>query len=79
MSLGDVIKIVQGGGPDAIFLLLLFCGLVLSNRICIRREVEYRDALISKQDERLGRQQDLFDEALKLIRDQLEHERRKAS
>lgn len=67
MSFGDLVKLVQGGGPDAIFLLLLFCSLWLGGRIYVRREIDYRDQLIAKQDERLTRQQDLFDDALKLL------------
>lgn len=75
MGLGDVIKIVQGGGPDAIFLLLLFSSLWLGGRIFVKREIEYRDQLIAKQDERLNRQQDLFDQALTMLRDQLQDRR----
>ena len=73
MSLGDVIRIVQSGGPDAIFLLLIFCGLLLGGRIAIKREIEYRDILIAKQDIAITRQQDLFDQALGLLRQAAEH------
>lgn len=69
MSFGDIVRIVQSGGPDAIFLLLLFSSLWLGGRIFVKREIEYRDQLIGKQDERLNRQQDLFDEALKMLRE----------
>jgi hypothetical protein len=69
--LGDVIRIAQSGGPDAIFLLLLFVGMLLGGRIYVKREIDYRDQLIARQDERLSRQQDLFDQALAMVRDQL--------
>ena len=75
MSFGDIIKLVQGGGPDVIFLLLMFCSLWLGGRIYVRREIDYRDQLIAKQDERLSRQQDLFDEALKFMREQIQDRR----
>lgn len=69
MSLSDVIHIVQSGGPDAIFLLLTFVGLLLGGRIAVKREIDYRDALIARQEATLTRQQDLFDQALSLLRE----------
>jgi len=67
VSAGDLIHIIGSGGPDAIFLLVVFCSLLLGGRVYVRREIDYRDALISRQDEQLSRQQDLFDGALKLL------------
>ena len=72
MSLGDVIRIAQSGGPDAIFLLLLFIGLLLGGRIALMREIDYRDGLIARQQETLTRQQDLFDQALGLLKEEVQ-------
>ena len=70
MSISDVFRIVQSGGPDAILLLLIFVGLLLKGPLALQREVGYRDALLQRQQEALTRQQDLFDQALDLLQDQ---------
>ena len=70
MSLTDIFGIIQSGGPDAIFLLLLFCALWIRGVVYAKREVDYRDSLLAKQDTMLTRQQDLFDQALGLLKEQ---------
>ena len=78
MSLSDFFHIVQDGGPDAIFLLLVFSGMWLSGRIFAKSVVDYRDEqiqyreqIIERQTATIQRQQELFDQALKTIRDDL--------
>lgn len=78
MSLGDFFHIVENGGPDAIFLLLVFSAMWLSGRIFQKNAVDYRDAqiqyrenIIERQNTNIQRQQELFDQALRTIKDDL--------
>jgi hypothetical protein len=71
VSLGDVFASVKDGGPDSIFLLLLFITLWLAGKIYAKREIDYRDLLIERQAAIIDRQQASFDDALKLIREDL--------
>jgi hypothetical protein len=78
LSLSDIFKVVENGGPDVIFLLLVFSSLWLLGRIFSKEsiayrdeQVRYRDALIERQGLTITHQQELFDQALRLIKEDL--------
>lgn len=78
MDLADVYKVVANGGPDVIFLLLLFLSLFLTGVLRVKREVDAQtEQVITMKGinddllERLDRQQALFERSLDLLERQL--------
>lgn len=67
MSVSDIFKVVAGGGPDAIFLLLIFSSLILAGRLYAKNAIDYRDEQIDYRDKIIDRQNLVIDEQRKLF------------
>ena len=78
MGAGDIWRVVQNGGPDAIFLLIIFSSLWLTGRIFDKRAVDYRDkqieqrdAIIERKDQIIARNTEVFDQTMKTFREEI--------
>lgn len=74
MDITDVYKVVSNGGPDVIFLLLLFVSLFLTGVLRVKREVDTQIEQVTTMKginesllARLDRQQALFERSLDLL------------
>ena len=69
MSIGEVFS--QATGPFGVIFVLLFFGvLILSNKLYLKREIDYREEIIDRLTQQLDKQQELFDGALELLKEQ---------
>jgi hypothetical protein len=71
VSFEELFKLISEGGPDVVFLLMAFITMAMTGQIYYKREVGMRDAQIDRLTENNRRQQDLFESALKLIKEDI--------
>lgn len=66
-----IFKIIENGGPSAIFLLLIFFSLLLTGTLRLKREVEGLEKLNNELLARVDKQQALFERSLDLLERQV--------
>lgn len=78
MDLTGFFQTISSGGPDVIFVLCVLVTLFLTGEVRVKREIEDRDKIIEKQEQRnedmlhrFERQEQLFEQSLSLIKDEL--------